>query len=286
MPHRLRNDWLEVIVDLPNENYRFSRFDWSGKIASVKFKGIPFTTNEAKVNPNFSNQGRGLYNEFDIQGPSDFDTTEIGSDFNKIGVGRLKKIDSQYDFFYPYSIEPALFEHQSDPQKIKITCTSPSYLLTKHISLRGNELIIAYDLRNSGIEAIETSEYTHNFLCIANDPMGSNYRLEFPFQIELELFDETVNPQGHVAFEDRSVSLLSKPQEAFFFSNLSGGKQVKAQWSLFHEPSNSSVTESTSFYTKQINLWGMDHVISPELFHTVHIGPKQSAHWTRTYTFN
>ena len=39
----LKNDNLEIQIDAPNENYNFSRFDWTGKIASVKFKNIPIS---------------------------------------------------------------------------------------------------------------------------------------------------------------------------------------------------------------------------------------------------
>ena len=46
MTHIIKNNTLEVAVDLPLENYRGSRFDWSGKISVIKFLAIPFTTVE------------------------------------------------------------------------------------------------------------------------------------------------------------------------------------------------------------------------------------------------
>ncbi len=121
MPHRFQNDVLEVIVDLPNENYQSSRFDWSGKISSVKFRGIPCTTIETTQNIDINTQGRGLYNDFDLQGLNDFMQTEEGNYFNKIVIGELTKIDAPYDFFYPYSINPSHFEHKYLPDRIRIT---------------------------------------------------------------------------------------------------------------------------------------------------------------------
>jgi len=46
MTHILKSNNLEAAIDLPSENYKGSRFDWSGKISSVKFKSLPLTTIE------------------------------------------------------------------------------------------------------------------------------------------------------------------------------------------------------------------------------------------------
>ena len=35
MSHILKNKNLEIQIDLPAENYNFSRFDWTGNIVSV-----------------------------------------------------------------------------------------------------------------------------------------------------------------------------------------------------------------------------------------------------------
>ena len=44
MTHIIKNNTLEIAVDLPLENYEGSRFDWSGKISSVRFENLPLTT--------------------------------------------------------------------------------------------------------------------------------------------------------------------------------------------------------------------------------------------------
>ena len=40
MPHILKNKDIEIDIDLPEEGYRFSRFDQTGKITEIKFKNI------------------------------------------------------------------------------------------------------------------------------------------------------------------------------------------------------------------------------------------------------
>ena len=46
MTHILKSKSLKVAIDLPIENYKGSRFDWSGKISSVRFENLPLTTIE------------------------------------------------------------------------------------------------------------------------------------------------------------------------------------------------------------------------------------------------
>ena len=46
MPHKLKNKNFEILIDLPNENYNFTRFDWTGKIVKVKFQNILISCNE------------------------------------------------------------------------------------------------------------------------------------------------------------------------------------------------------------------------------------------------
>ena len=46
MPHILKNEKLEIWIDMPLENCQFPRFDWTGKITSILFKGISVFTSE------------------------------------------------------------------------------------------------------------------------------------------------------------------------------------------------------------------------------------------------
>ena len=46
MTHILKSNNLKVAIDFPLENYKGSRFDWSGKISSIRFENLPLTTIE------------------------------------------------------------------------------------------------------------------------------------------------------------------------------------------------------------------------------------------------
>ena len=288
MAHILKNEQLEVHIDLPGENYNFSRFDWTGKIIKVTYKNIDFAGIERTDCDNEHHFGKGLYNEFGIDTALGFNEAEIGGWFHKIGVGLLKKEDDDYLFNKNYEIKPAEFKITTQSNKIVITCTSAtmngySYILKKEIALHATHFTITYYLQNTGEKDISTDEYVHNFMAINNDLIGENYILKFPFQLKPQLFGDTVNPEQKVAIGKSAIKFNSTPNEQFFFSNLSGTKKVAATWKLIHLKSTIGISETGSFQTNKVNLWGWKHVISPELFYTIHITPGQSTSWTRTY---
>lgn len=288
MTHILKNKNLEIHVDTPFRNYNSSRFDWTGKIVKAKFQHIQLTGLEKPYSQNENFFGKGFYNEFGIDTALGFDETEIGGWFHKIGVGLLKKDDTEYLFSKNYQLDPAEFKIIPEPNRLFISCKSKavngySYLLRKEIELRESGFTINYNLENKGEKDIITSEYVHNFMAINKDLIGSNYILKFPFNLYPELFEEIVNPEHIVNLEGNEIKFNGSPKEQFFFSNLTGGEYVDAKWELINLESKIVVSETGSFHTNKVNLWGWKHVISPELFFEIFIKPGQSAEWSRNY---
>ena len=290
MPHILQNNDLSVTIDLPHEGYQYSRFDWSGKVTKLSFRGIPITTTELNDHFEKKRYGRGLYNEFDIDGPDRYNRTTAGDPFHKIGIGQLLKTRPRYDFNLPYSIEPAQFDYELLPDQISIRCKSSiidrtSHTLHKTIKLKGQELVIEYELHNTGDTFISTTEYVHNFIAVNHGAIGKDYELRFPFDIDLGKCSEIVNLDNAVMINKNTVVFKHHPTQPFFFSELSSGQTAPAQWHLYHKPSQLHITETGDFSAHKVNLWGDSHVISPELFHRVDIAPGAQSHWTRTYRF-
>ena len=288
MTHILKNKNLEIHVDAPFENYNFSRFDWTGKIVAVKFQDILLSSVECTDCQNEHYFGKGFYNEFGIDTALGFDETAIGGWFHKIGVGLLKKDDNQYLFSKKYEIKPAEFNIISKSNKLLISCKSKtvngySYLLRKEIELQNSSFTIKYYLQNTGDKDIITNEYVHNFTAINKDLIGCNYIIKFPFQLKPDLFGETVNPQLKVNIGQNEIKFNGSPKDQFFFSNLTGSENVNAEWELINVESNIGISETGSFQTNKINLWGSKHVISPELFFNIFTKPGESTEWTRKY---
>jgi len=288
MTHILKNKNIEITIDAPLANYNFSRFDWTGKIVSAKYKNIPLSTAEHSEDENDIKSGKGFYNEFGIEAAIGYDETKEGSWFQKIGVGLLKKEEGDYFFGKSYKIQPAEFQVIVNSDNIIITCISQhingySYVLTKEIALRENGFVIQYKLKNTGSKTIETNEYCHNFIAIDNELIDSNYILKFPFQINPALFDATVNPEKKVKIESNAFSFNGTPSEPFYFSKLSGGQNVVASWEIINKKTRIGIRETGSFKTSKVKLWGTKHVISPELFFEINVKPGHDLEWSRTY---
>jgi hypothetical protein len=288
MTQILKNKNLEIQIDLPQKNYNFSRFDWCGKIVSVKYKGISVSGVEKLNNEDENKSGRGFYNEFGINAAIGYDEIKEGDWFHKIGVGLLKKDSGDYLFSRKYEIQPAAFNVSVKPDKIIISCKSQiangyAYEYKKEITLVESGFIVRYHLKNTGAKTIITSEYDHNFIAVNDEFVSGDYTLKFPFNIKPELFEATVNPEGLVVIGPKEITFKGTPVEQFFFSNLSGGETIDAKWEILNTKSKIGISETGSFKTNKVNLWGWKHVISPELFFDIRVEPGKEIEWSRTY---
>lgn len=234
--------------------------------------------------------GQGFYNEFGMDSLPGFEEAEIGAWCHKIGVGLLRKEAESYQFHQAYEIRPASFEVQPRPNSIQIRCHAAvengyGYILEKEIVLLENGFEIRYTLRNNGTNPIHTTEYVHNFLSIDSDRTGTHDSLAFPFPLVPEAFGETVNSEQALSVEKQGFSFNHSPDQQFFFSNLSGGESVPAQWEFFNTKHYIGISETASFTTRKINLWGWQRVISPELFIELSIKAGEEMNWSRRFDF-
>ncbi len=288
MAHILQNEAISLHIDLPTENYQSSRFDWSGKIVGLSYRGKSFCGAELAEPAGHLNCGRGFYNEFGLDAPVGYDDVEPGEWFHKIGVGLLQRDEAPYDFLKRYNIQAAEFTFTPEAGKVRFTCQAPlvhgyAYRLEKEIMLQKDGFTINYLIKNIGSKSIRTNEYNHNFLALDQRLIDENYVLTFPFQIDPAGFIETVNPEGLVQIGQQEIGFLGTPKEPFYFSNLSGGKLVDASWMLENRHSQIGITEVGNFRTDTVNLWGCGHVVSPELFIQLDIPAGQIKEWSRRY---
>ena len=123
MPVTLRNNLIELGIDLPSENYQQARFDWSNKLVALKFKGISIVTTEKLESTNANDFGSGFYNEFGIDTALGFDEALKGEWFHKIGVGALKKSTHQYNFNHDYEIRPCQFTYKLEENVFESVCS-------------------------------------------------------------------------------------------------------------------------------------------------------------------
>ena len=288
MPHVLRTNDLEISIDEPNEGYQGTRFDWSGKLTSILFQGMPLTTFEKQDSRTAGDFGKACYNEFGIDTPLGFEEAEIGGWFHKIGIGLLRKQKDSYFFSDDFELRPCGFKVKKAKEGMVINCSAPvcngyAYELTKEIKLFEKGFEIHYHLLNTGDKAIQTDEYCHNFLAFAHGPIDESYVLQFAERLDPRGFNELVNPNGVTIFKGKELHFKTTPTSEIFFSNITQGKHTGAEWHLYHRSYQIILQEKGNFQTDKINVWGSGHVISPELFFKIDIAPGQNRRWKRQY---
>jgi len=283
----LQNNRLKVELSKPNSVYNGARFDQTGLINQVTLDGKHmFCTSEAYENGP-SSGGRGLYNEFGIDTPVGYDEVLPGNQFTKIGVGLLTRDDKNYDFMETYEKIPYLIVNNTGNEKVEflvepMDCNGYSVRLKKTISINDNRLKISYELQNTGEKRIRTQEYCHNFISINHEILGSEYLLRTSFEKEiLEKHDK----ENYLTLCDDVIKWCCKPYKFHFYSFDVVNEPNEFFWEIYNKTEKTGVRETCNFRPYKFNIWGVPHVISPEMFYMIDIMPQETKTWERNYDF-
>ena len=294
----LSNGLIRAEVYIPGRGayYRGPRFDWSGMIARVTYKGHTFFRQwKTPHDPLDQEDGIGTAEEFGcgfegMPSPMDYRTASVGQTFLKIGVGLLLKVrQPTYLFTYPYRIIKAgrwrirRGKNWLGFRQVMSDGRGWGYLYRKRITLPSGsaEFIISHYLKNTGHRTICTTTYCHNMVAIDNDPIGPDYKVEFPFVAKL-----VRNWRGLVRSRGKTITFrraVAKGEEEF--SDLRGFRH------------NVADNEATVINTKtgaEIKIFGnrpllafhffvARTVVCPENFIRIELKPGQAATWTNVY---
>ena len=205
---RISNGLVTARIYLPDSEkgyYRSTRFDWSGAVFGLQYKGHEFYgTWFNRIDPKVINwiyQGEeivsgpcsalyGPVDEFEI--PLGWDEAPQGGRFIKIGVGVLRKVEDRYNRYLPYEVLDCgtwsvkkKKESVEFTQELVDTETGYAYQYTKVVRLEKDKpkMVIEHSLKNTGRNVIQSSVYNHNFVVLDNQPPGPDFRLMVPFQI-------------------------------------------------------------------------------------------------------
>jgi hypothetical protein len=206
------NGQIHVKLYLPDAKegyYRATRFDWSGVIASLEYKGHnyygPWFTRVDPVIHDFSYDGdqvvaspcaagTGPVEEFQTNGSAlGWDEAKPGGTFIKIGVGVLRKDGETYDFVKLYPIlNTGKWSVEKHPDSVIFTqeLTDPSsgygYIYRKTVKLAPGRpgMLLDHSLKNTGRRTIRSTVYNHNFLVLDRQAPGPDFAIAVPFPIQ------------------------------------------------------------------------------------------------------
>ena len=308
----ISNSQLHVRLFLPDAKkgyYRGTRFDWSGVIYSFEHRGHdyygPWYQKRSSGVRDFIYQGSDIIAGpcSAITGPVEefltnrtalgYDEAKPGGSFLKIGVGVLRKPDSDaYDRYREYEIiDPGKWTVRSGHDWVEFTqiVNGPdryAYIYRKTVWLSKDkpEMALEHSLKNTGYRAITTSVYDHNFLVLDRQPPGPGLTITFPFQIEGKRL-----PQAGLAEirQNRIVYLKRLENEDRVSTAIEGFSASPSDYDIRIENSRigAGMRITGNRPLSRVLLWSIRSVIAVEPYIDFTISPGKEFTWEYTYDF-
>jgi len=294
------------LPDAKNGYYRATRFDWSGVVYALHYKGHDyygpwFQKTDPKVH-DFVYRGVDIVASpcTAISGPVDefaplgWDEAKPGGSFIKIGVGVLRRPDEgKYDNYRLYEIiDPGQWKIRKDRESIEFTQevadASSGYAYTYRKTVRLTEgkpeMLLEHSLKNTGKRAVRTSVYNHNFLVMDGQPPGPGFVITVPFQIQ------TRRPPAKELAEIRGnqiVYLKTLENRDVAATNLQGFSDSQSDNDIRIENSRLGVGMriTSDRPLSRESLWSIRAVLAMEPFVSVAMEPGNGFTWTSTYDY-
>lgn len=284
-----------VAIDTANRQnyYRATRFDWSGIVYSLEYKGHSYFGEWVdKVDPNINDSICGPVEEFAQIG---YEAAPVGGEFLKIGVGALKKTDSEpYAFAKSYPIvNTGKWEcsHNANSVSYKQTLESKiaSYEYCKKIELVPNSpaMKISHSLKNTGKTPIETTVYNHNFFMLDNERAGKAISIKFAY--------EPKDPAAVLHKAEKYTSLKGNtltytqdfgPSDLALYRWLNGHDKVENyDFRLENSKTGAAVRIRSDKPLMKFTFWSCYKTYCVEPFTKISVAPGDTFEWSITYDF-
>ena len=273
------------LPDFESGYYRGTRFDWSGIVASLEYKGHNFYGQWFdKYNPETHDAVMGPVDEF---GPVGYDDAKEGGTFLKIGVGILTKPDEKaYNSFQLYPItNPGKWKIKKYRngirfiQNVKDPVYSYLYEKTVHLTEGKPEMVISYSLKNRGRNTIETTSYNHNFPVIDKQHSGPGYVISFPFKLSGtgQGFGEVVRIQDNKLIYLRNQT----PADRVYCVDLQGFGKESKDYDITIENTNvgAGIRIQCDQPLYRLVYWSSPTTVCPEPYIRIVVKPGEELTW-------
>jgi len=291
----ISNELIHLRYLLPDKEsgyYRSTRFDWSGVMSGLDFKGHRYfgVWNPAPYDPTLHDAITGLVEEFT---PLGYAEAPAEGSFVKIGVGVLHKPkEDNYNRFKYYPIEDnGKWKVRQKSDQISFTQTLENkdygyeYVKTERLIKGKPELEISHTLKNRGIKTIETSVYCHNFFVIDSTAIGPSYVVKFPFTIKAG-----EQKPGNVAYVKDNAVYFNRDLikgETTGINGLTGfGNDVKDfDIRIENQKTGAGVRITGSHPISRMVFWTNPKTLCPEPYIDLKVEPGKEISWKLTYEF-
>jgi hypothetical protein len=295
------NEHVKMVLFIPdtaNGYYRSTRFDWSGIIYSLKYKGHEYFGDWREVHD--------PYNPSSISGPVDgflkpglgYSDAKPGGEFIRIGIGVIEKPDEDsYRMFEHYPIiNHGKWTIVKESNWIEFCHEVSSdngygYIYKKRIQLLEEEpgFTILYSLKNTGTRPIETDQFNHNFFIIDDGVTGPDFQISFPFNIQPNPDIKKFGSENSKVLIKNNLLTFNEPlsEEGHIWFNLIGFGESHSDYGfdIVNTKSGAGVKVKGSKPLQKLVLWAVDNTLCPEPFIEIYAEPGGSDLWNTTYTF-
>jgi hypothetical protein len=276
---------LKAIVAKPGTLYSRARFDWTGFIPQVTYRGKTFCTSEEGPKKLPSTGGEGLNNEYKASDES-MGWDDADRYFLKPGVGLLERVnDRPYSFFTDYPIKQAFpCEMEIRPDTVSfclgaIPHKGVAYTIDKHVAIMGSALFVTTTLHNVGEKPLEMSEYNHNFITLDNQ--GTHPQVTLTLNPD---YTDANDVAGLVKNHD-SITFTDQLEKFFMIRCNAPVAYAPKRWEMRDDKAGMRVQEWGDFDVTDFYAWGGRHVIAPEIYGDFPVAPGRKRSWTRVWKF-
>jgi len=295
----ISNGQIQAKLYLPNAEtgyYRATRFDWSGVVASLVYKGHNyFGVWFPKYDPKLHDSISGPVEEFRTGDSAlGYMDAKTGGTFIRIGVGVLRKpTEEKFQQFKTYEIvDPGKWTVKTGKDSVTFTQTlrDPSsgyaYLYKKTVRLaKGSpHMVIEHSLKNTGTKTIETNVYSHNFYVIDGTPSGPEMHVKFPFELKASVpFRGPAGPVGKEMVYQQEL----RADGTSVYGELAGFGDSSKDFDITVEngKTGAGVRLTGDRPLSRVVFWSIRTVLSPEPYIDMRIEPGKESHWTLNYEF-
>jgi hypothetical protein len=290
----ISNGLIDAKLYLPDPErgyYRGTRFDWSGVIYSLRYRGHEFFGPWfERHDPKIHDAITGPVEEFQTDGGADYAAAPPGGTFVRIGVGTLRKPEERaFQRFATYDIvDPGRWRVRQGRDRIEFVhevAGEAGYVYRKTVRLVKNrpQLVLEHALRNTGRRALETTQYNHNFFVIDGRPTGPEFAVSFPFEARARR-----DLKGVAEVKDGRLVYLRELQAGeSLFTELEGFGAGAADYDFRVENrhTGAGVRITGDRPLARMVFWCVRTTLSPEPYIALRVEPGRETRWEIAYEF-
>jgi hypothetical protein len=291
----IANGSIKAKLYLPDTEkgyYRSTRFDWSGVIPSLEYKGHTFFGQWfPRYDPKVNDSIQGPVEEF--AATQGWDDAQPGGTFVKVGVGALKKPEGArpYSAYTTYDIvDSGKWSVRTGADFVELTqelkdAAGYAYVYRKTVRLAKDKAVMSleHSLRNTGTKVIETGVYDHNFYMIDGRPTGPDFVVKFPFEVKsarsLAPLAETSGKELHFLQEFTARNTAQSDLTGFGTSPADYDMRVE------NRKAGAGVRQTSDHPIARINFWAPRTTVCPEAYINLRVEPGKETAWRIDYEF-